>query len=322
MTTTERDGSIVPAGPPLVAEMLVAALDTDWWDDPVMLGGWSLGAAAFEERLPAAALARRAASLEDRALELALEHARRDDVIVPGTALAAVRRVRDAATLLQEAALQAFSHGALRALQSEARVVRHELRNPIGTIRNALSLLRERTDATPSPGDRADAPDRLHAIAKRGTTAIEALIRERLSGASAADVILGRGVALEALVERSVRAVSERALASGVALRAVPAAQPNGPLVRAPGVDLVLRSTLVAAVRVAEFGTRVDVEELLGGDGRAWIRVRLERVAGRPRDILDETRELARLAGLSVSGSLDAEGVCVEGGAAAASAPE
>lgn len=319
MTTTERDRSIAAAQATVIPDTLAAALGQEWWDDAVMLGGWAIGARAFSETAAPRGLMARLGALEDRALELALERTGEGDAVARSAALDAVRRIRAAAALLHDAAAQAFSRAALQALEADARAVRHELKNPIGTIRNALCLLRESPDAPLLAEGPSASPDRLHAIALRGTGALEVLVRDRLTAATSVDLFLGRGSPLAELVARAVRGLGDRAAASGVVLVVGESGHEGTVRTRALGLDLVIRSALVAAVRSAALDTRVIVD-LAGRDERCWIRVRPERPDTSRPGILDGARELAALAGLGLSGALDADGVCVESGTGEGSA--
>lgn len=321
MTTTERDRSIVPAQPNVIADAVAAAIGRTWWDDAVMIEGWALGARAFAEGAGPRGLLADLAELEDRALEAALAQAGDGTVIDRESAVDALRRIRAAAALLHAAAMQGFTHAARGAVQADARAVRHALKNPIGAIRNALSLLHEGTVAPSVSGDADAGAARLHAIALRATGKLETLVRERLSGASAADALLGLGTPLRDLIARVVRDVGGRA--GGVVLAPVEAAHADVLRTRAPGVDLVLRSVLIAAVRAGALGTRVGIDVLRGEGGvGGWIQVRAERVERCPPDLLDAARELARLAGLALAGSLEDGGVCVESGSAEGSGPQ
>lgn len=310
MTTTERDEGIVPAGTMFAADSLADALGGAWWDDEVMLGGWTVGSRAYSERAPLPDLVTRLASLENRALGLALERTGAGDAIGRAEALDALLRVRDAATLLHEAAVQGFSHSALRALEAHAREVRHELKNPIGTIRNAVAMLQE---GSVSRSDEVDAhPGRLHAIAVRGAAQLETLVRERLTGAAMRDVLLGSGTPFGDVIAALIDALAPRARGAGVTLVAAPSVHEIAFRCRRPGVDLVIRSMSVAAVRAADSGSRVLVDLLDTADGGRRVRVRPEQPSHAATDLLDGAHELAGRVGLSLAGRLDAGGVYVE----------
>lgn len=311
MTTTERDESIVPAEPIFAAETLADELDEHWWDDAVMLGGWQMGATAFAEHASLQELVARLAALQHRALALDLERAGAGDAIERRAALAAASRVCDAAALLQGAAVQAFSLAALRALEGRAREVRHEMKNPIGTIRNALTMLTE-DSAAPAGGDRSGDSRQLHAIALRGTTLLETLVRDRLGGANAAEALLGGAVPADDVVGRVLRALAARASASGVQLSAGKTAPAASVRPGHPGLELVLRSLVVAAARSAVAGesVRVDIDAVPGA--RIRFVVRADQLSRPVPDLSDAARELAALAGIALSGRLDADGACVE----------
>ena len=311
MTTTERDESIVHAEPTFAAEMLANVLDGTWWDDAVMLGGWSIGARAFAERCSLTELTMRVAAMEARALPLHLERAAEGEAIDRRAAMDAASAVSAAAALLHQAAVQAFSLAAVRALEGQARDLRHELRNPIGTIRNSLTMLQE--DATaPSGSDRSGDPRQLHAIALRGTALLETLVRERLSGAIAADALLGRAVQVDDTIARVLHALATRARASGVAFDHAQAAHAGTVCARLPGLDLVLRSVAIAAVRTAADGSSIAFRVESLPSGRSRIRVQPEQPSRGTPDVLDPAQTLSARAGLAISGRFDDDGLFVD----------
>jgi len=73
------------------------------------------------------------------------------------------------------AAVRRYGEAADRALQERFRRLRHDLRNPLGTIRSALSLM-----ADESVPEEARRSPRFRAMIDRNTTALDRLIVARL----------------------------------------------------------------------------------------------------------------------------------------------
>jgi light-regulated signal transduction histidine kinase (bacteriophytochrome) len=88
------------------------------------------------------------------------------------------------------AAAQGFGEAADRALQERFRRLRHDLRNPLGIIRSALSLM-----ADESVPEEARRSPRFRAMIERNTTALEQMITAMLGDAEAHVVPPPRGEA-------------------------------------------------------------------------------------------------------------------------------
>jgi len=95
-------------------------------------------------------------------------------------ALRICQRLGQAVATAAAAATRGYADAASRALQERFRRLRHDLRNPIGTIQSALSLMADET----VPEDARRSP-RFRAMIERNAAALDQLVVTRLSDAEA-----------------------------------------------------------------------------------------------------------------------------------------
>jgi len=95
-------------------------------------------------------------------------------------ALRTCRRLRQAVATAAAAATRGYADAASRALQERFRRLRHDLRNPIGTIQSALSLMADET----VPEDARRSP-RFRAMIERNAATLDQMVVTRLSDAEA-----------------------------------------------------------------------------------------------------------------------------------------
>jgi signal transduction histidine kinase len=179
-------------------------------------------------------------------------------------------------------------------LRDRFRHLRHDLRNPLGTIKSVLALMDD--DSVPLE---ARVNPNFRAMATRNAKSLEELIAERLSDAAALlPVVTGHDVSVRAIacaVRRDLRAEAER---RGVGIL-VDQGGPQGQLDVA-GLELLLRGTLQAAVQECSSGEQLNVE-FEQAAGRASVVVCHD--AGRPpirdADAIERLGTLARHIGAS-----------------------
>jgi light-regulated signal transduction histidine kinase (bacteriophytochrome) len=90
--------------------------------------------------------------------------------------VATARRIQRARSLLSLAAVKGFTEAYLEEMRARYRMLRHDLRNPLGTIRTAVSLMEDES----IPADMRANP-RFRAMVKRNATTIDSMIGIRLS---------------------------------------------------------------------------------------------------------------------------------------------
>lgn len=244
----ERPTQVVRA-----VDALARALVADpCWQDDIIRAGWALG--AEEHRLGASlhALLKQIDLLEAMALyaiEMSLTGAEPD---VPATGAAAAdgialaRRLQRARALLSVAAVKGFTEEYLSELRSRYRSLRHDLRNPLGTIRTAVSLMEDET----IPADMRANP-RFRQMVKRNASSIDLMIGRRLGDESTHEEALSwHEVSLAAITRTIRRDLREDANTAEVDI----VAAGNLPSLRLDAVaaELLLRTVIAAVLREAE----------------------------------------------------------------------
>lgn len=94
--------------------------------------------------------------------------------------LAAAQRIADATSQFRLAAAMGYTQAIEDELRNRYRIIRHDLRNPLGTIRTAVALL---TDESAPPAMRESR--RVRAMVVRNTSSLDQMISEALGDAAA-----------------------------------------------------------------------------------------------------------------------------------------
>jgi signal transduction histidine kinase len=221
------------------------------------------------------------------AVETAFEHVAISGSPADGVRLA--RQLQGRSALLSLAATRGYTQAYAEALRERFRHLRHDLRNPLGTIKSVLSLMNDES----VPLD-ARADPRFQVMAKRNARSLEELIADRLSDAAALlPIVAGQDVSLRSIastVRRELRGETER---HGVTVL-VGADAPYGRL-DAPGLELLLRGALLAVLQECAEGDQLHLEFDDSVADRAIVIVSCE--SGRPP--LEDAAALARLTSLA-----------------------
>ena len=206
------------------------------------------------------------------------------------------RRLQRRGALLSLAATRGYMQAYADALRDRFRHLRHDLRNPLGTIKSVLALMDD--DSVPLE---ARVNPNFRAMATRNARSLEELIAERLGDAAALLPTVGRQSAsvrsIAWTVRRDLRAEAEN---RGVAIM-IEEGGPHGQL-DAAGLELLLRDALQITLQDCEPGERIhiDFEQPPGYAGLA-----LSRESGRPpiRDsgVLERLNALAEQIGATIT---------------------
>jgi signal transduction histidine kinase len=150
-------------------------------EDAVMRGS-ALGVSAYEAGVALQHVLRALDLLEATCLEVvtnALMQSRSSSTsLADGVWLC--RQLRQASAAVAIAAADGYAEAADHALQERFRRLRHDLRNPLGTIQSALSLMADET----VPEEARRSP-RFRAMIERNTAALDQMIVNRLSDGEA-----------------------------------------------------------------------------------------------------------------------------------------
>jgi hypothetical protein len=242
-----------------VVDALACALrDVPRSHEAVMRAGWAFGEAAHAAGAAFHHVVKELDLLDAMALYVAERVAARSDAVGALEGVRVARRLQRAFAALRLAATKSFANAHRDELRRRNRALRHDLRNPLGTIESAVALM----------GDESLPPDvrhsaRYRAMVERNAKSLEALIGSQLSdAASDASALALQEVSLAELaqtIRRDLRHVAQR-VACSIQL---------SPSLAAPGVatvvtdsvtlELALHSVVSAALEDARPATAVEI---------------------------------------------------------------
>lgn len=280
-----------PTGSALVRAAAGALLSDATTSEDAVSSGFAYGADAFVRGISLHHMLRGLDLLEAMALFALERELAAPDAMVGGTAagIRVARRLRRFFSLAVMAAAKGHTQAVADEMRDRFRHLRHDLRNPLGTIKSVLTLM----DDESVPMD-ARAHPRFRTMASRNARALDDLIGARLSDAQALRASMTQqSVSLRAIacaVRRELRAEAD---ARGVTITVDPDA--GRVRVDAVALELMLHEVLHAALRESEEGGELHVA--FGPVDRGQVAVRVE-AADRPEPIRD-THVLSQLGALA-----------------------
>ena len=254
----------------------------------VMQLGWEAGGRAFASGLSVHHVVRDAdllLAIVLTDLERELEVLPSDVVATPAAAFGAARRLQRSMGRYTQAAASGFVHALLRSLRERYRLLRHDLRNPLGTIRSALSLM----DDESVPEEMRHGPG-IRSMVARNAGSLDRLIASGLDDAAAAALLLPpQDVALRDVAVAARREVREAARLAecDVILGDIPTEPPS--YVDPEALEITLTALLLAALANASPGDAVRIDCTDRGDAKG--RVGSECADGRPCAVMRLTLE-------------------------------
>ena len=214
--------------------------------------GWQLGSTRYREGAELFEVLRELQLLEAVTMYAAERHA---DTLGGSAAggLRVARALQRGTSLLVRAATKGFTHTWLGAQRERASSLRHDIRNPLGTIRNAIAFLEDET----IPPHLRDI-ERFRAMIVRNAAHADALVSEHLGdGVVMSQAMVGRPVSIHEVALAVRRGLREEAREAGVEIVVADAL----PIVNidATAVELTL---LAAVAGVLESGVqrRLSIE--------------------------------------------------------------
>ena len=178
-----------------------------------------------------------------------------------------------------------LTHASEDGMRERFRSLRHDLRNPLGTIRSVLALM---DDETISPEERSN--PRFHAMAKRNARSMGDLIGERLSDVEA----VPRAHLFQEVSLRTIACAVRRELRAEATARSTTvlvAGSKTRIQVDAIGLELMLHELLLVALHESVPGDELSITFGETTAGRATIRLR--RVP--PRPVISDNTGLQRM---------------------------
>ena len=163
------------------------------------------------------------------------------------------RRIQQSSSLLMLAASKGYTQAMTDAMREHFRHLRHDLRNPLGTIKSVLAMMDDET----MPVEARTHP-RFRAMAKRNAGSLGDMIADRLSEEAAVlPVLVWQTVSLRTIacaVRRDLRAEAEARETSVVVASARVRV-----MVDAAGLELMLHELLYVALQEAEAGDELHI---------------------------------------------------------------
>ena len=279
---------VAPGAPTLDAETphsaeIVRALDAlargiagdCCWQDDLIRAGWALGAEEYRLGASLHAVVKQIDLLEAMTLYALETAASADDTATAADGIALARRLQRARSLLSLATVKGFTEGYFDEVRARYRLLRHDLRNPLGTIRTAVSLMEDET----IPAEMRANP-RFRAMVKRNATSIDTMIGLRLADTTTRDVAFSWHMVALADVVRTVRRDLREDAADAhcdiVWQQELPTLRTD-----ALGAELILRMVIGAVLRETVPHTEVRVE--LGSVAAKTVTLRVLHQAGDQR---------------------------------------
>jgi signal transduction histidine kinase len=207
------------------------------------------------------------------------------------------QRLQDRGGLLSLAVIRGYAQAQGDTLRDRFRHLRHDLRNPLGTIKSVLALMDD--ESVPAEA-RANANFR--AMAKRNARSLEEMIANRLGDTSVPiPTMVERDVSVQSVAEAVRRGLGSEAERRGVTVL-VDATELRGRF-DVPGLELLLQVVLEAALQESRAGEQLHLTFDDNGEGRVAICLshRSGHVPIERRNTLDRLTSLARRIGASLT---------------------
>lgn len=215
--------------------------------------------------------------------------------VAAGVCLA--RRLQGRAGLLSLAVIRGYTQAQGDTLRDRFRHLRHDLRNPLGTIKSVLALMDD--ESVPAEA-RANANFR--AMAKRNARSLEAMIADRLGDTSVPlSAMLDRDVSLQTVAESVRRDLRSEAERRGV--RVLIEATESRARFDVPGLELLLQAVLEATLQESRMGEQIHLTFDENDEGRVAICLshKSSHTPIERRNALEHLTALARRIGASVT---------------------
>ena len=305
-------------GARIVRAVALAIADGARGHQELVQAGWDLGAASHGSELSLHYLLKELNLLSaillyasERSLEAG---SATPDAASASAGMAVARRVQRTVSVLTLAASKGFTAGYLAELRARYRLLRHDLRNPLGTIRSAITFMEDETIA---PEKRYD--PRYRAMVVRNATSMDHLIGRELGEQQTFGPALARqAISLHEIARTVRRDLRDDAEARGCTIElddALPTRELD-PI----GAELALRAVIAATIDLAAAGARIIVRLEPGPGPNPRLAVVLEGPrrdgAGTgplPRELVASIEQWsgARVTGTSVDARLEIPAVDV-----------
>jgi signal transduction histidine kinase len=177
------------------------------------------------------------------------------------------RRLHEAGSLLRLTAAKGFTHSYLAALRDRYQTLRHDLRNPLGTIKSAISMM----DDLSVPAELRSDP-RFRVMVTRNATSMDGMIGTGLSDDAAHELAFSRQrISLRDIAFAVRRDLRERAVQIPCTIQI----SETLPMISADpmGFELMLKAILVSLLGQLPAGSVIRVEESEIKDRAVIVRI-------------------------------------------------
>ena len=252
-TASEADAETTNAQT-IVDAIAEAIARSSSWQTDLMLQGWSLGSSAHHAGVTLHYMLKEVDLLMAMVL-YACERGLGGADGSPVEGMQVARRLHEAGSLLRLTAAKGFTHSYLNALRDRYQTLRHDLRNPLGTIKSAISMM----DDLSVPAElRAD--PRFRAMVTRNATSLDGLIAMSLGDDVAHELAFSKQrISLRDIALAVRRDLRERCGAISCAIEV----SERLPTISADpmGFELMLKAVLVTLLGQISSGSTIRIEE-------------------------------------------------------------
>jgi signal transduction histidine kinase len=292
-----------------ICSTIVAALRGDARSaDPVMRTGWELGDLAYQNGSSLHHLLKEIDLLSAMLLYAAQRTAEDAPTATAAEGIGVARRLTSVVSLLVLAASKGFMHAYLAEQQQRSRTLRHDLRNPLGTIKGAVSLMEDESVSAEMRND-----PRFRTMVARNARALDILIKDRLSDAATLGPALVRhDVSLRDVALAVRRDLRDEASEAGCGIEVAS----DLPVVRTDSTsfELALRSLVSDALCTAAPGATVHVTLRQLRDRAAAVKIVVDAPRGGPEALVERSLAFASELSALTGGKVWSEegAVCLE----------
>ena len=260
----------------LVATLAGAARNDVGCYDAVLRAGWELGRIAHASGSSLHHLLKELGLLEALVLYAAERSLGAGGTGSAADGLSIARRLHRYFCVLTESAAKGFTGTYVEDLQGRFRILRHDLRNPLGTIRSAVSLMADEN----VPLETRASP-RFRQMVVRNASSLDQVIGHRLSDAATQEFAFSRqevslrGIALG--VRRDLRDEMTTAGCTVVVSEQLPTLE-----VDSSGLELALKSVVAGLAQLAAPGSEIRIDAEGSGAATAALAVHFSPAGAAP----------------------------------------
>ncbi len=264
-------------GPTVVDAIASAVAGESSWQTDLMRRSWEMGSVAHHAGVTLHYMLKEVDLLIAMVL-YAGERALDGGDGTPADGMQIARRLHEAGSLLRITAAKGFTHSYLNALRDRYQTLRHDLRNPLGTIKSAISMM----DDLSVPVELRMDP-RFRVMVTRNATSLDGMIGTGLGDDAAHELAFSR----QRISLRDIAIAVRRDLRQRAAEVTCTIEISEGlPMISADpmGFEIMLKAVLVTLFGQVPPGSTIRIQETELKDRSAVVSVVYERPDGVEED--------------------------------------